>query len=293
MRDGRIRRKVIACLLALLIFGSMRVAGQDATGVPRPFSAGEKLLFRIEWNPPWFLFFLPVMEAGEVEVQLVRELQYQGRKAIEIRFKAHSSGTFVNLVGIKVDDESVYISDAATFCTMEATEKIREGQRKRDINVIYLQDSNRLHIREVDLGVIPNKIRKDEYKEGIPKCVKDVFSALLSIRLRDFSLGMVEKTQVGNADRVKEVQSVVEKKEVVSTPMGRYESWRLNTVALLGSLFREGGQFRIWLTADERRLPVQFEAKVRLGKVTGKLKTANLPAPPEIRSREEEKIRNP
>lgn len=242
-----------------------------------PFAPGESLVFQIEWNPPWFLFFLPNMIAGDAQVQLSQEIEYQGRKAIRIVFKAQSSGTFADLAGVQVDDEFVYISDARTFCTFTAAEKIREGKRRRDIDVVYFPDSERLHIREVDLAVAPGKVKKDEYKENIPKCVKDVFSALLSIRLREFHPGMVQRSLVANTDKIKEVETIVEKQEVINTPMGRFNAWRLNTVALLGTLFKEGGQFRIWLTADQRKLPVQFEAKVRLGKVTGKLKAAKLP----------------
>ncbi len=266
---------LISCLCAAACSGQCAAAARSVPDAP--FGLGEKFVFAVEWNPPWFLFFLPTMGAGDVEVQMAQELEYEGRKAYRIVFNARSSGTFVKLVGMKVDDQFVYITDAQTFCTLRGTERIREGKRMRDIDVVYLPDANRLHVREVDLSVTPNKVNKDEYKENIPKCVRDVFSALYTIRQREFSAGMTEKVVIGNADKVKEVRSEVEKKDVVVTPMGRFEAWRMNTFALLGSLFREGGQFRIWLSADARKMPVQFEAKVRLGKVTGKLKAAELP----------------
>ncbi len=282
-----VRRIPGLLLLCLLVLGSSTSSswlfGQGPLGAGSsraPFATGEKVVFRVEWNPPWYLFFLPNMEAGDVEVRIAQELEYSGRKAIKITFKARSSGTFADLVGMKVDDESVYITDAETFCTLEATEKIREGKRNRDIQVVYFPDESRFHIREVDRAVTPNKVTKDEYKDNTPKCIKDVFSALLALRLREFNLGMMQKTVVGNAGKVKEVESIVEKKEVVSTPVGKFDAWRVNTVALLGSLFREGGQFRIWLSADQRKLPVQFEARVRMGRVTGKLEAAELPALP-------------
>jgi hypothetical protein len=267
---------LLACTLGVepLLFG--RNPAPSGGDVPR-FAVGERLVFRVEWNPPWYLFFLPAMEAGEVEVKLAEEFQYQGTKALKIVFNARSSGALASLAGIKIDDQFEYITDAETLCTMEAREKIREGKRKRDVEVVYLPESNRLHIREVDLSVVPNIVKKDEFKENVPKCVQDVFSALLTLRQREFTLGMTHRSALGNADKVKEVEATVEKKEAVTTPFGKFEAWRLNTVALLGSLFREGGQFRIWLSADKRRLPVQFEAKVHLGKVTGKLKSVSSP----------------
>ena len=80
------------------------------------------------------------------------------------------------------------------------------------------------------------------------------------------------KSTLGYDDRVKEVESLIEKKEWIEIPVGRFEAWRLNTVALMGGLFKGGGQFKVWLSADERKVPLQFEAKVILGKVVGKLK---------------------
>jgi hypothetical protein len=77
---------------------------------------------------------------------------------------------------------------------------------------------------------------------------------------------------IGYDDRIKEVESRVEKQEKVKTPAGEFTAWQIRTTALMGGLFKEGGQFRIWISADEKRLPLQFEVKVRLGKVMGKLK---------------------
>jgi hypothetical protein len=49
----------------------------------------------------------------------------------------------------------------------------------------------------------------------------------------------------------------------------------VNTVAVFGGLFKNGGQFRMWLSADNRKIPVKFEAKISLGKVTGSLVAAH------------------
>jgi hypothetical protein len=40
----------------------------------------------------------------------------------------------------------------------------------------------------------------------------------------------------------------------------------------MGGVFKEGGQFRIWLSADDKKVPLQFEVRVKLGKVLGALK---------------------
>ncbi len=237
-----------------------------------PFSSSERLVFSVHWDPPWYLFFLPTMEAGEADIQLMGETAYKDRKALKITFKVRSSGTLVNLAGVKVEDDFIYLTDLENLCTLSVSKKMHEGKRKREINVVYFPDTQRLYIHEVDTAVVPPKIKKNEFKDGIPKCVKDPFSALYFVRLKPLAKGQVHRLMIGDNDKVAEVQSIVEEQEVVETVLGKVVAWRINTVALLGGLFREGGQFRIWLSADERKIPVQFEAKVKLGKVVGKLK---------------------
>ncbi len=267
---------VIALLSAFCLSGDPSLTPAACTDTrttdSAPFGIGERLVYHVEWNPPWYLFFLPTMDAGEAELNLAGETIYEGKKALKIVFRARSSGTLLKLAGVKVDDHFEFITDPETFCTYAARKILREGKRKRDIDVVYDKEHRRLHIREVDVAVTPPKLKRDEFVKDIPDCVRDLFSALYNARRREFSLGLSHRSVVGDNDRIKEIEARVEEREIVVTPKGKYDAWRLNTIALLGGLFKDGGQFKIWLSADERKLPVQFEAKVSLGKVSGKLR---------------------
>jgi hypothetical protein len=270
--------KVILLLCVLAAISGFVLADQEPAsgGANRPTGSpvGERLVYKVQWDPPWFLFFLPNMEAGEVTVELSGDAENSGRKADKIAFKANSSGALARLSGLKVEDEFVYLTDPETLCTLSASEKIREGKRKRQIDVQYLQETRQLHIREVDEAVTPPKVKKDETKNDIPACVHDPLSALYMFRklpLRDqFNYTFL----LANDDKIREVRSTVEKQEIIETPSGKKAAWKISTAALMGGLFKEGGQFRIWLSADEKKIPVQFEVKVRLGRVFGKLKSS-------------------
>ena len=263
-------------IAAVVLLLSSNLAPQSQpvrdTSHSTPFAVGEKLVYRVEWSPPWYLFFLPTMEAGEAEMTLAEETPHNEKRVFKIVFTARSSGTLVKMAGMKIDDHFDFFTDADTLCTFRVTKKVREGKRKRDIDVVYYPEDRRLHFREVDIAAVPPQVKRDEMVKDIPPCVQDVFSALYSVRRLELSAGTNHRSLVGDNDRVKEVLAKVEKKEKIETPKGSYETWRINTVAVLGGLFRAGGEFRIWLTTDERRLPVQFEAKASIGKVSGKLK---------------------
>ncbi len=259
-------------------FAVVAAAGPQTAAAPAagadglPFAPGERLVFRVEWNPPWYLFFLPSMEAGEAILSIAGEQENGDLKLFKIVFQARSSGTLARLAGVEINDHFEFYTSPGSFCTTSVSKRIREGKRKRDIDVTYFPDARRLYIREVNVAADPPRVDIDKYVEAVPPCVQDLFSALYSMRQRELRLGAAHRTLVGDNDRVKEIEARVEKKEFVNTPSGRYETWKVNTVALLGGLFKDGGQFRIWMTADGRKVPVKFEARVGLGKVSGELK---------------------
>jgi hypothetical protein len=233
---------------------------------------GERLVFSVEWDPPWYLLFLPAMEAGTIEIQLPGETDYGGKKAVQFLFHAHSSGILSKLARLHIDDRFVYFAEPETLCSLSFSRKIRENRRRRQIDVRYFRDTRKLHIRELDESVDPPELKKDAIKNDIPACVHDPLSAIYLLRMDSLRIKHRRTFIVGHDDRIKEIQSFVAKREKVETPAGEFAAWKIQTTALSEGLFKEGGQLWIWFSADEKKLPVQFEIRVRLGKVIGKLK---------------------
>jgi len=265
---------------AALIAGLCPIQAQQSNTDPvtpgYAHPTGEKLVYRLDWDPPWYLFFFPNMHAGDAEVRLAGETEFKGRKALKIVFMVRSSGMLSRLSGMEIEDEFVFLTDPETLCTLNVSKKVREGKRKRQIDVEYLQDTRQLHIRELDESVTPPVTIKDTVKDDIPPCVQDPLSALYSLRKKTFHPDFEYTSVIGHDDVVKEVQSRVEKLETLDTTAGKIQAWRIRTAALMGGLFKKGGQFKIWLSADDRKVPLQFEVKVSLGRVLGKLKESGI-----------------
>jgi hypothetical protein len=255
-----------------LSFTPTAAAVGDLYPATAAFAPGEHLTFKVEWNPPWFLFFLPPMEAGEAILTLSGNTRYQDRKAFKITFMARSSGTLAKMAGISINDYFESTSDEETLCTYRVVKREREGKRMRDIDYVYLPDAGKLHLREVDVAKSTPIVLRDRDYDGIPACVMDLFSALYFLRKKELATGFSMRALVGENDVVKEVQVKVEKQELVKVPAGSFNAWKMSTTAIVGGLFKGGGEFHIWLSADERKLPVKFEAKTYLGKATGSLK---------------------
>ena len=234
---------------------------------------GERLVYKIEWDPPWYFFLLPKMKAGEAELQLTADAEYKGRKVLKIVFKGHSSGTLAKMVGMKIEDEFTFFVQPETFCTLGASSKIREGKRKRQVDVQYIRETRQLHIRAVDEALVPPIVRRDETTDNIPECIQDPFTALYLFRSSGIRENYSQTYMLANDDKIREVKAIVEKQEILQTPSGKMAAWRIGVAALMGGLFKEGGQFKMWISADEKKVPVQFEVKVKLGRVFGTLNT--------------------
>jgi hypothetical protein len=254
--------------IAPLVQGSAPQKGKVAAS--EPFKIGERLVYTVEWDPPWYLIFLPKMEAGKIELILSKEIEYKGKKAVKLLFHAHSSGSLSKLAGLKVEDEFAFFEEPGTFCSFGASKKVREGKRKRQIDIEYMRESRQLRFLDLDESVDPPKLRKDEIKNDIPECVQDPFSAIYYYRMK-LQPGYVHKAILGHDNKIKEVACRVEKQENVNTPAGKFLAWKVDVVSLMGGLFKDGGQFKIWFSADDRKLPVSFEIKVKLGSAIGKL----------------------
>lgn len=284
MRNRRwpITRGLLGRAVVLAALAASAAAGQGApetAGGGHENPVGERLHFRIDWDPPWYLFFFPNMHAGDAEIFLEGETPYRGRKALKILFRVHSSGTLSKLSGMEINDEFVYLSDPETLCTLSATKTVREGKRKRRIEIEYAPDGRRLHFREYDESVTPAELMKDVVKEGIPPCVRDPLSALYDLRRDPFDAGSARTCVVGDNDAFREVETRVEKQVLLDTAAGKIPAWKIRTASLMGGLFRKGGDFTLWLSADDRQVPLRFEAKVSLGHVLGRLEeTASRPA---------------
>ncbi|HSW38151.1 MAG TPA: DUF3108 domain-containing protein, partial [Acidobacteriota bacterium] len=126
---------------------------QNAPLPARPFSAAERLVYAIKWDPPWYLFFLPSMGAGDVEIRLDGITEYRNKNAFKIVLHAKSSGALARLTGVQVDNTFTYYTDPATFCTIGAINIVREGNRRRHNETHYFYETGNLSFREINEAV--------------------------------------------------------------------------------------------------------------------------------------------
>jgi hypothetical protein len=262
-----------AVLAAALVVQLQSASSATATKKPvEVFPEGETLVYEVRWDPPGWMFFLPTITAGEMTVQFQNHGEHEGNPAYRITARAVSSGFLPKLTGITVDDSFESIVEASEFCSRQMTKKLREGKRYRDIVLTFDPESGKGHYVAYDVSKTPPVQLKNDEVRNVPRCVQDILSAIYVTRLRDLKLGEKYQLTLSDDGEVKQVEVSVKKKEPVEAIAGLFPALRLETVSVFGSLFKGGGTFLVWFSDDERKLPVRFEAEVKLGKVYGTIK---------------------
>lgn len=255
-------------LVAGLTASQARQAYQDLLSPGQefeaPFQEGEVLRYEVNWKP---VFFFPAFKAGELRF-LVDQARYRGRDTYRISAWAESDGLLARVAGFEIRNYYQSDIDRQDYRSYRNVQKTRQGDRKRDIEIIFDYEDGRTYFREVDMAAEPPKELKNEIVKDMPDMVIDILSVFYVGRLRELKPGQRFVFQLSNGDDFKEIRVETLANERVNTPVGNFSTVKLTT---RGGLFREDGEFRVWYSLDDLRVPVKFEADAKFGKVYGKL----------------------
>ena len=191
---------------------------------------------------------------GELTLS-AKETQLDGRPAYKFELSA-ISGEFLSRFFLVRDYLASWI-DPKTFRTLRFEKHTVEGKRVRD------------DLIEFDYE------KKIAYRDGKPIPIEentfDSLSSIYYIRLLDLDRrDPISLTVV--ARRLFPLSVVVGGRETVTTPAGTFKTIRVEPQGPEG-LIGKGKTLTLWLTDDERKMPVQIKSKLKVGTLTGKLKS--------------------
>ncbi|HSD65816.1 MAG TPA: DUF3108 domain-containing protein, partial [Vicinamibacteria bacterium] len=188
---------------------------------------------------------------------------------------ARSQGFFAWLFRFRVDDRTVAEWDPGTSCSLGIEKRLREGRAARDQVVRIDPVSGRVAVED-------RKVAERVF--SLQPCVLDVLSALFVTRARGVSEREPLRLPVFDNGKsyVLEVRFRGRERVDLPEPLGR----RVPTVVVEPilaegtGLFVKKGRLRIWLTDDERRLPVRLRSRVAIGSVSADLESYTPPSAP-------------
>ncbi len=169
----------------------------------------------------------------------------------------------------KVDDQYTSLL-GSELCALSSFMKAAEGGRRRETKVTFDGVAGKASYLERDL--VKNSIVKSQ-EIDIPACVHDVVGGLFLLRTLRMEPG--QQIQVPVSDGKKSVSARVEAqaRETVKTPSGTHQTIRYEVFLFNNVLYRRSGHLYVWLTEDERRVPVQIRARMKfhIGTITFQL----------------------
>lgn len=166
----------------------------------------------------------------------------------------------VGLVSTLVPVLDLYrASFAPGFCATSLHLDAKEGRKHRETQVTFDSSNQRATFIEKDLKT--NRTLSTKEME-IPRCVHEVTGALQRLRQLFPQPGATIEIPVSDGKRLISARVDSLAREKVKTPIGEFNTVKFEAFLFNGQLYRRKGRLFVWLTDDERRLPVQIKIQL-------------------------------
>lgn len=113
------------------------------------------------------------------------------------------------------------------------------------------------------------KTKKSKKSKTIPYFYQDPFSVLYFVRGLPMTVGAKYEIPIVNQGKIEHLKVTVIGTESLSTKIGDVETYKVDLETKYKGDTIKGGHMTFWFTADERRIFVKFDAKIKIGNVEG------------------------
>lgn len=243
--------KLIAQRIARLELTNEQVAKYNFRYVKNEaFGYGERLDYNVGYK---------FITAGTGYLHILPEPVYRyGREAYNIQFEVRSLESLDWLY--RVRDMYTTVLDVGGIFPWEFTQKIREGNYKRDSKAFF--------------DHVNKKALFQDSIYDMPEYAHDILSAFYYVRTMDLS--NLKKGQVFYLKNFFDGKNYdlgvkYHGKQTTEVDAGTFRCVVVEPLIVEGGLFKSEGSIYIWLTDDERKMPVKVAAKIPIGFVEAKL----------------------
>jgi hypothetical protein len=259
---GSFESSARSCLIMLLAAAALVTASpallqsaQSKTDPPAsmPFAPGERLRFRLRWT---------VVPAGEATLEVLPFQTIDGQKTYHFRLTAKSNLLIDPIYKVR-DRIDAYASIDMTRAILYH-HKQHEGDNRKNVEVRFNWEQA---IALYNDGQTDNEI---PIKPG----TFDPLSVFYYSRLADFGTDGLIQCPVSDGKKCVDGQARIVKKETIKVLCGWYDTYLIEPdLKHVGGVFEKSknAKIRIWVTADERRIPVKIASKVSIGSFVGEL----------------------
>lgn len=142
-------------------------------------------------------------------------------------------------------------------------ERIREGWTRFQKDAVF--DRQKLEVTTKDF------IKKTENTQKITEKTYDTLSSFFFFRSVPLQVGTSHFIDIFDCKRLWNTEVQVLRREEVETPLGKFKTIVIKPLLKFEGIFARTGDMHIWLTDDERKIPVMMKSKVKIGSITATL----------------------
>jgi len=155
------------------------------------------------------------------------------------------------------------LDDLQDFYPFNYRIQTAEGRHRKDREVRFDRNNGK--------AVYVDHLKGTEKEYEIPERVHDPLSAFFKIKGMTLEVGKPVFITMFDSKRVWNVEVKVHKKETITVPAGTFDTVKIQPIMKSEGIFNSKGDIYIWLTDDERRIPVKVRSEILIGNITALL----------------------
>ncbi len=217
---------------------------QVLPAVEQPFRRGEYLRFTVQYG---------FIHAGSAYLEVTDRETVDGHPSLVLQARAESNAFFSHVYKVRNKIQSFW--DEQGRFSRRYVENRHEGGYKKSSDVVF--DYDRLEARYKDGQTYP-----------IPPHVQDALSAFYYARTQSLPLGGSIVFDYHASRKSQPLEVKVLGREKIETPAGTFQCVAIEPLLKAGGIFKNSGRLVIWITDDDRRMPVLMKSKVSVGSIS-------------------------
>ena len=190
----------------------------------------------------------------------------------DVKLHVESAGLVSRL--FLVNDEYT-VAMKSGFCAESTLIQAQEGARHKETRVTYDDVARKAFYVEKDL----NKNTTATQDVAIPNCVHDLIGGLIALRFVRLEPGKTAQIPVSDGKKFVMAKVESQREEPLKTAFGTVNTVKYEIYLFDNVLFRRSGHLHVWITDDDRRLPIQLEVRLTftIGTITFRLEKPTTP----------------
>ena len=245
----------VGCVFLLLLFFMSIGIRNEARGAesPFPFAPGEKLLYKVGWLS---------IPAGEMRLEVLPMKEIEGEEAYHFVMST-TTYSFVDLFYKLRQRIEAYTNKAVSHSLLYRKET--RGKKKRDELVRFDWQKK--------VATYKKNGKKEDTVDLLPGAF-DPLSIFYVFRLRHLEAGKTIEVPVSDGKKCVVGKAKVVRRETIRVGKKSYDTFLVEPdLKHIGGVFKKSknASLKIWFTADNARIPVKVETRVKVGSFSAEL----------------------